>query len=265
MIRIDPSQYFLAHPTSLEGTFIPPVNCVDLAAQTHLDFQFRFGKAAPHPAEVFHENSKRIRASTRAVAADQEAVETLIDRYMDTAYNPDPKSVGDLAASPIEVRQQWNSRLPTALHRLGLVHVRRHFSFDTLVLSKETLHRILPGKSIVWLEREYGPAQLQRFRAAFFGPGSTGFDAEATYAFIVGVPWRYMMLFGPRGYRLMLMDIGAILASLGAKSGDGPVQLVEHYYDNEVDRFLHLDGVEHSVQAILRCPPDVAAQPGKEG
>lgn len=69
--------------------------------------------------------------------------------------------------------------------------------------------------------------------------------------FFMGVPWRHMMLYGPRGYRIMLMDLGIILADFEPALQKSELVQIEHFYDNEIDKLLGFDGITQSVQAII--------------
>jgi len=250
---IDPAEFFHVNSNALEETLLPPVNSVDLARQTHRDYQCRFGEKNPNIAELFHDNSKYIRNDTRRPSEKPAEIAAIIDRMQQQSYNPAPDSIGDMAASPVSPRQQWNTTVPSCLENLGLYRVEKFYCFDTLVLVGGTLSRILPGKGIVWQEALYDAEKIDHLPDCFFGPSAEQLSEFDALVFFVGSPWRYMMLYGPKGYRIMMRDLGHILGLHQPHLDSGEWTLLEHYYDNELDRFLIMDGLEHSIQLVVGC------------
>ncbi len=253
MALIDPAEYFIKQTSSVEGTLMPPINSIDLMPQVHLDYQCRFGDFNVNPAELFHENSKLVRGSTRKIASDPNYVNSIIQTYIDTSYNPIPESVDNIDVSPILPFEIWQQQVPDYLHKLGRHDVKQYYAFDTLILSGNTLNKILPGKSILWTEQLLSEAQLEAFNHAFYGVAVEALSRSSCVLMIIGCPWRYMMMYGPRGYRKMLIDIGFVLSTLNPALEDGKAIMVDHFYDNEIDRILGFDGVERSIQVIIAC------------
>ncbi len=64
------------------------------------------------------------------------------------------------------------------------------------------------------------------------------------------------MMFGTKGYRKMLLDLGYILGYYEEEMQSGKMTQLDYFYDNEVDRFLDLDGIEQSIQCVLGVTND---------
>ena len=77
---------------------------------------------------------------------------------------------------------------------------------------------------------------------------------------VVACPWRYMLLYGPRGYRHTLLDIGRLLGYLQNRyeSYGHPVTAHQDFLDTKADEFAQADGVERSVYALLTFSPSNA-------
>lgn len=254
MAFIDPADYFLAQRTTAEGTFMPPINSVDLLPEIHREFQCRFGDFSVNPAEFFHENSKVIRSSTRRIAQNQQSIEQVIQHYLETPYNFSPDTVADISQSPILPAVQWRQEVPTALHQLGILNYKAFFAVDAYVLSGNQLRKILPNKQILVKDRNFSDKHLHKLQQAFYGPDTQATNKYQHFVFLVGSPWRYMMLFGPRGYRKMMLDLGQIMSGYQTELRQGTLVQLDYFYDNEIDRFLELDGVEQSIQLVLGVP-----------
>jgi len=254
MLFTDPADYFLSQRTTAEGTFMPPINSVDLLPELHREFQCRFGDLSVNPAEFYHENSKVIRSSTRRIAQNQDNIDSFIRHYIDTPYNYSPDTISDIGQSPILPSIQWRQQVPPAIHQLGIKDYLRYFALDAYVLSGNQLRKVLPNKQILVKDRVFGQDKLKKLQDAFYGPDREAGQKFRHFVFFVGCPWRYMMLYGPKGYRKMLMDLGHILSGLQPEIEKGEICLLEYFYDNEIDRFLDLDGIEQSVQFVLGVP-----------
>lgn len=251
MRHTDPANFFNHYAGAIEETLLPPVNSVDIAPQVHREYQCRLGNRTDNIAEVFHDNSKNIRRSTRRMFEDIEARDEIIKRQLDTSYAPDPEKIEDIEKSAVVPRSVWCKQVPTVLHPLGLRRAHRFYAIDAYVLNGNELLRILPGKSILLKERYLEHADIKALKRSFFGPLEGKFDEFAVLAFFMGVPWRHMMLYGPRGYRIMLMDLGIILADFEPALQKSKLVQIEHFYDNEIDKLLGFDGITQSVQAII--------------
>lgn len=262
MRMVDPAVFFESHPGAIEETLLPPWNSVDLAAMVHRDYQCRLGSRSENIAELYHDNSKNVRGSTRQIYCDQRSAEHILRHQIESSYAPDPDHIGNLQESAAIPRTQWTHDVPAALHGLGLKRVERFYAIDAYVLSDARLLKILPGKSILWLERHLDASDMASLHDSFFGPAAQAARNSGALVFFVGVPWRHMMLRGPRGYRSMLVDLGVILADFEPAMRAREIVQLEHFYDNEVDRILGFDGIVHSVQAILGA---TAANKSKNG
>jgi len=265
MRHTDPASFFNNYAGAVEETLLPPVNSIDLAPQAHREYQCRLGNRVESIAELFHDNSKNIRGSTRRMFEDLQARDAIIKRQIETSYAPDSDKIRDIEKSAVMPRDVWRKRVPAVLHPLGLRRLRRFYAIDAYVLSGHELMRVLPGKSILWKERNLDDYDLELLTRSFFGPVEGDVDQFSALVFFIGVPWRHMMLYGPRGYRAMLMDLGIILADFEPAMERAELVHIEHFYDNEVDRILGFDGISHSIQAVVGAPkPDQADEEGRK-
>ncbi|KZY45470.1 MULTISPECIES: hypothetical protein [Pseudoalteromonas] len=253
---IDPADYFLDQKTTAEGTFMPPINSIDLLPEVYREFQCRFGELSINPAEFFHENSKVSRHTTRRIAENQESIDQIIQHYMDTPYNYSPDTVSDMNVSPILPAFEWHKEVPQCLHSLGQFAPRRFYAIDAYVLTGDKLRKILPNKQILVKDRNYDAAKLEKLNQSFYGPSAGSVSTQDSLVFLVGCPWRYMMMFGTKGYRKMLLDLGYILGYYEEEMQSGKMTQLDYFYDNEVDRFLDLDGIEQSIQCVLGVTND---------
>lgn len=247
----DPADYFLGQKTTAEGTFMPPVNSIDLMPEVYREFQCRFGDFSVNAAEFFHENSKVIRGSTRQISQNQESIDEVIEHYINTSYNFSPETIDNINDTPILPAFQWHQEVPECLHGLGINNYRRFYAIDAYVLTGNKLRKVLPNKQILVKDRVFDETKINKLHAAFYGPNAAAGQQYESFVFLVGCPWRYMMLFGVKGYRRMLMDLGAILADFDTEINSGALSQLEYFYDNEIDRFLDLDGIEQSIQCVL--------------
>lgn len=248
---IDPADYFLDQKTTAEGTFMPPINSIDLLPEVYREFQCRFGELSINPAEFFHENSKVSRHTTRRIAENQQSINEIIQYYMDTPYNYSPDTVNSMNSSPILPVFEWHKEVPECLHSLGQHNPKRFYAIDVYVLTGNKLRKILPNKQILVKDRNYNELKLGKLNQSFYGPNADLVSEQDSLVFFVGCPWRYMMLFGAKGYRKMLIDLGCILSCYENEIQSGQMTQLDYFYDNEVDRFLMLDGIEQSIQCIF--------------
>lgn len=75
--------------------------------------------------------------------------------------------------------------------------------------------------------------------------------------FLIACPWRYMLLYGPRGYRHTLLDLGRLLGYFQYRCEfDGHLLTIhQDFLDTKADDFVQADGVERSVYALLTFSP----------
>lgn len=235
MVFIDPADYILEQQTTAEGTFMPPLNSIDLMPEVYREFQCRFGEQSINPAEFYHENSKIIRSSTRRIAENKESIDQIIQHYLETPYNFDPETISDINASPILPAFQWHQEVPKYLHTLGLFSPKRFYAIDAYVLTGNKLRKVLPNKQILVKDRNYNAEKLTKLTNAFYGPNKSATSEHDSLLFLVGCPWRYMMLFSAKGYRKMLLDLGYILGYYEKEIETGLMTQLDYFYDNEIE------------------------------
>jgi hypothetical protein len=130
------------------------------------------------------------------------------------------------------------------------------FGVDLFVVTGNSVFRQLPQAEFLWSEFTIRPPQDQFLRASFPGMDSATVRETKTWLFLAGAPWRYMMFFGPRGYRRMMFDAGAVLAHLAGAADDLGLRPVVCYdfYDARLNQVLLLDGTERAALAAVALP-----------
>jgi hypothetical protein len=240
----------------LEETVVPSPNSVDLSRSIGNDYINRFSNATPNVAEIFHVNSKISRFNPLEVPEDRTVLYTARDWFYRTAY----ALTEDDFAQEFADRVRWGyDRLPAAvgkfLHKAvfdarfsGLMH-----GVDIFVVADRTVLRALPRRDFLWIERRLSDELLNQLDAAFYQTTERPNFRDDVGIFLVGSFWRYMKFFGPRGYRMVLMDCGELMHELERSLG---AIRFESFFDCEVDDVLLLDGVEHSVLTALSIKND---------
>lgn len=208
----------------VEQSLLPWPNSVDLDATPMRDYQQRFTRDQLHPAETFHEACK-------------------------TAAGPlDDRTSADLAwarafrAGAYRVPDAYRSGRPSPIRRPGAVLARLDealaeplYAVDVYAIEDGTVLRRLPDGGLWIAERRAGPHRVD-------------LGGDGTPVFFAGVPWRYMMFLGPRGYRHLAFDVGRVLERLRATLGDGWTERID-LDDRAADALLGLDGVERGTFA----------------
>lgn len=235
----------------LEETLIPSLNSVDIRRTVETDYYHRFSNKHPNVAELYHINSKITASATTGLPLSRAELAEARDWFYDSAYDLGEDDLHQPDAHHVCLRtSQIGGRAGALLAALardpGLVELLH--GLDVFVLHQSRLLRVIPTRDFLWIERELNEPMRALLRSAFL-PGTevAAITAQPLF-FVVGCFWRYMKFCGVRGYRMVLMDAGRLLAELERRVS---VQLFEHFYDNRLDEFLLLDGVERSVLSVL--------------
>jgi len=240
---------------TLEQTLIPSPNVVELAPAKAAGFVNRLAPGHDDVAETFHMNTRlsRQQPDVRLRAGERAAVRqwyfTTCARYRDDDLVLDDRTV----RLPHE---SLNEPLRAMLSAFGAAGSARTLLYrcDLMVVLDGAVCRQPPGEDAVWVERRLSAEELDRFHAVAADEEARQEVGAALAVFaVVGVPWRSMVDGGPRGYRRMLMDAGVLLDVLGGLAqhhGLRPSH-VHDFYDDEVDELFYLDGLEHSVLALV--------------
>jgi hypothetical protein len=237
----------------LEETIVPSPNVVELRRTATSDYVFRFAATTPHPAELFHENSRITPHSEQNVVIDEEALVGARKWFYGTAYRPREDTLDEAAARARGLMVDARELVPRAgggLLRLLEPDVPElTYALDFLLLDGDRIYRLAPGADVLWLERRYAAPRLPAIREAL--PELE--DEDGVLLFVLGVPWRYMALQGPRGYRRTLIEAGRVLQALeDAASRDGSeLQVSLDFYDARLDDALRVDGVERATLAAV--------------
>jgi hypothetical protein len=247
----------------LEETIIPSPHVVELRRTPTSDYVFRFATTTPHPAELFHENSRITPHAEHNQVMDPDALIGARKWFYGTAYQPRTDVLDEAKAREIglmvDLREVAERAGPALLRLLEPDIPELAFGVDLLLLDGNRIYRVAPGGETLWLERRYPDDELAGLRAAL--PELT--DEDGVLLFVVGAAWRYMALQGPRGYRRTLIETGRLLGVLEDAAGGGDVVTSLDFYDARLDGALRLDGVERGTLAalVLRAAP---AEPAKE-
>ena len=239
-----------------EETVIMSPNSVDLMRTVKSDYLHRFSEHTQYVAELFQENSKLTRCSTLEVPPDHRKLEEVREWYFNTAYAIKEEDLDSTQAHhvrmPIEELTEALASLLEVFSQPGCV-TNSLYALDLFLLHSGRLFRIVPQSSYLWVERDYQAEEVQRLKREIIDVSRDMLAHASNFLFVVGVAWRYMMVYGPRGYRHTLMDAGRLLAHLEARASQVGIRMEasQNFYDNRVDRFLFMDGVERSTLAVI--------------
>ena len=251
---MQPSAWTPSEKNLLEEGVIPSPNSVELERTTQSDYLHRMSSASAHVAELFHENSKLSPAMSLVVPRNTRKIDELREWFFSTAYAMRKEEVEPLHERELRIHQD---DLPAHLRSFlepftvaGTV-TDTLFSVDLLVLTGERLYRVVPRTQHLWVERTFFEEDFAKLRTAVpeLAPAAL---VDPELVFLVGCPWRYMSVYGPRGYRHMLMDAGRLLAHMGQRATDERLscEVTQNFYDHRVDGLLYADGVERSTLAV---------------
>ena len=242
--------------TILEGTLLPTPNSTELARSYGTDYLLRFDARAPHVAELFQENTKLTRGAMLSRSIDAGRIEEAREWYFSTAYRMREGNLKTGRTDPSRIRHE---DLPVPVRTLASFCSKAAsvttllYAVDILFLYGGTLLRVLPRGDFLWLERRMTSSEESNLRSAGVHGDTDAIWTAPFLAFVVAVPWRYMLFYGPRGYRRMLLEAGAVLAQLHSAEGSAGLKSCTHldFYDRCVDDALMLDGVERTVVAVM--------------
>ena len=242
----------------LESPVIPSPHSVDLSHSAASDYLYRQVRLKPHVAELYHENSKLSPHSTLQVPSDTSMIEQVRRWFFETAYRVDEET---LVANDLGLRIPYN-QLPGWLQSpLNLFSKPGSladllYAIDLLVLHDGMLVRIVPESDYLWIEREV-KNEVTLLPCLFWGSPPVRIEECSTMLIVVACPWRYMLIYGPRGYRHTLLDIGRLLGyfQYQYESYGYPVTVHQDFLDIKADEFVKADGVERSVYSLLTFSP----------
>ena len=242
----------------LESPIIPSPHSIDLSHSAAADYLYRQVRRKPHLAELYHENSKLSPHSTLQIPSDTSMLEQVRRWFFDTAYRVDEETVvanGPGLRSSYDQFPKWLQISLDLLVKPGSL-TNLLYAIDLLVLHDGMLFRIVPESQYLWIEREV-KEEATLLPDLFWRSSPVSVEECSTMLILVACPWRYMLLYGPRGYRHTLLDIGRLLGYFQYKyeSCGHPATIHQDFLDTEVDKFVQADGIERSVYAILTFSP----------
>lgn len=240
----------------LEEGLFPSPHSIDLERTVISDFMHRFTACEPHVAELYHENSKLSPSSTLAVPVDGRKLEEVREWYFSTAYDigedeVDPENAADFRWTLTDLPGELPSLLEPFSRSGSLTNLL--YAVDLLVLHNRRLVRLVARSRYLWVERTLTEDDLGELEGALITLDARTLGSTDSFLFLVACPWRYMAVFGPRGYRHTLFDCGRLLSYFEgrARRGDIDLAVAEDFYDWKLDGFLGADGVERSTVAVL--------------
>jgi hypothetical protein len=240
----------------LEERIVPSPASIELERTAMSDFLQRLCSPSPHVAELYHENSKLSPWSTVTVPEDDRKLHEAREWFFSTAYALREEDVEPGEAHQIRIGL---AGLPEGLRSLLRPFAQKGpasdllYGVDLLVLHGHRLYRMVVRTEHLWVERRFTDAERAELEGAVLDLSDLALSRAGALLFLVGCPWRYMLLYGPRGYRHTLLDAGRLLGHLetAARRSNLPLAVAQNFYDARVDRFLLADGVERSALAIL--------------
>ncbi len=242
--------------TLLEESIIPSPHSINLEHSPSADFLYRSVRRKAHVAELYHENSKLCPYATLQ-PTNREALEQIRRWYFRTAYAPDEAIMVRQEEAYVRVRLD---ELPRLVHPLLTPFMEPGndanllYGLDLLLLYQDRLLRIIPEADYFWIERTLVPQHRQALTQSLYTrPEIAHLIPDGITLFVLGCPWRYMLLFGPRGYRYTLLDAGQLLERVQqrAQAEEIPLHVTHDFHDAAVDRFVFADGVERSTLSMM--------------
>jgi len=239
-----------------EETVLPTPNSVDLRRTTRTDYMLRFDSRTTHVAELFQENTKLTPYATLTPPAGDEELEHAKKFYFSTSYRMSEEDVEPGMMDLIRVR---TVDLPAELGRL-LGPLGKDgplapllYGVDLFLIYGGRLLRVVPFTDGLWVEKKLVAGEEAVVRSSIVRQPPEAIAASRAFLCVVAVPWRHMMVLGPRGYRHMMLEAGNLIAQLGFIANQLKLspRLCLDYYDSRVDKVLLLDGVERTTLAIL--------------
>lgn len=241
----------------LEKSIIPSPHSIDLSHSAASDYLYRQIRSKPHVAELYHENSKLSPHSTLQVPTDASTLEQVRRWFFETAYRVDEELIADGSGLRIYYEQlpEWlQSPLKPFFQPTPLANML--YAADLFVLHDGLLTRAVPESEYLWIERKI-KNEVSLLPSLFWRLPQVSIEECSTMLILVACPWRYMLLYGPRGYRHTLLDIGRLLGYFQYRCEFDGHLITAHqdFLDTKVDAFVQADGVERSVYALLTFSP----------
>ena len=242
----------------LESPIIPSPHSIDLSHSAASDFLYRQVRSKPHLAELYHENSKLNPHSTLQIPTDASTLEQIRRWFFDTAYCVDEEmliSNGSGLRVSYDQLPEWLQSPLNLFSKPGLL-TDLLYATDLIVLHDGMLFRIVPESDYLWIEHEVKD-QVALLPSLFWRSLPVRLEECSTMLIVVACPWRYMILYGPRGYRHTLLDIGRLLGyfQYQCKFNGHLATVHQDFLDTKADQFVQADGVERSVYALLTFSP----------
>ncbi len=242
----------------LESPIIPSPHSIDLSHSAASDYLYRQVRAEPHVAELYHENSKLSPHSTLQIPSDTSMLEQVRRWFFETAYRVDKETLvadGSRLRIPYDQLPRWLQGPLNLFSKPGSL-TDLLYAADLLVLHDGMLVRIVPELDYLWIERKV-KNEATLLPSLFWRSPSVSIEECSTMLIVVACPWRYMLIYGPRGYRHTLLDIGRLLGCLQYQYEfyGHSVTVHQDFLDTKVDEFVQADGVERSVYALLTFSP----------
>ncbi len=236
----------------LEETVLPSFNSIDLRRTVETDYYNRFSSRQAHIAELFHQNSKLSPHSTMEVPVDRRPFDDAREWYFKTTYK---LKEDDFHQKNAHLVRMQHNELPSSLRSLvaSLANPEEEGNLlnglDVFLLIDRTFYRIIPDREFIWIERKLTDNLSIKFKSAFMPGQQSAINVDDCYLFLACCFWRYQMFYGPRGYRMALMDAGRLMRYIEEHND---LFLIESFYDNQMDDVLLLDGVERSILNLAR-------------
>jgi len=178
--------------------------------------------------------------------------------FFETAYRVDEETLVDNGSGLRILYDQLPRWLQTPLNLFSKPSSLTNllYAIDLLVLHDEMLFRIVPESDYLWIERKLKNEAIL-LPDLFWRSPPVRTEECSTMLIVVSCPWRYMLIYGPRGYRHTLLDIGRLLGyfQYQYESHGYPVSIHQDFFDIKADKFIQADGVERSVYALLTFSP----------
>lgn len=196
----------------LESPIIPSPHSIELSHSTAADCLYRQVRSKPHLAELYHENSKLNPYSALQVPSDTSILEQVRRWFFETAYRIDEEIlVNNSSGLRILYDQlpEWLQEPLKFFAKSGSL-TDLLYAADLLVLHDGMLVRVVPESDYLWIEREVKDEETL-LSSLFWRSSPVSLEECSTMLIVIACPWRYMLIYGPRGYRHTLLDIGRLL------------------------------------------------------
>ena len=239
-----------------EETVLPSPNSTDLLRTTRTDYMLRFDSRTTHIAELFQENTKLTPYSPLRPPDGEEELSHAKKFYFSTSYRMQEDDVEPGMMDRVRLR---HADLPAELARLmgplgkdgPLASLL--YGVDLFLLHRGRLLRVIPYTDGLWVEKRMLPGEEELFRRSILRQPAEAIAQSTAFLCVVAVPWRHMMVLGPRGYRHMMLEAGNLLAQLQFIANQLKLspRVSLDFYDARVDKVLLLDGTERTTLAII--------------